>query len=118
MVIKNNIYIILYTLFISNTICNGKKYLHIKLLIDSEIILIIKGKNTQKILNNESIELCASSCKYYAFNSIPSEIIINGNKANYIDYYVYNLSLEINNITIKFNVTLKNVNVMYVLWFI
>ena len=49
----------------------------------------------------------------YTFNITPSEILVNGEEINYIDFYVYNLTLEINNITIKFNQTLINCNVMF-----
>ena len=41
----------------------------------------------------------------YKFDDKPSEILVNGMKINKIDYYVYNLTNEENNITIKFNKT-------------
>ena len=65
------------------------------LISDTEIILTIKGTNRQQILNT-------------AFNKYPSEILINGNKTDIIDYYVYNLTLEENNITVRFNTTLTS----------
>ena len=79
------------------------------MISDSEILLTIKGNNTQQILNNKSINLG----RIYTFGTKPSEIIVNGEKINKIDYYIYNLSLEINNITIKFNQILINCNVMF-----
>jgi len=101
-------------LFISFSIISGKQNFH-KIICDSEIILTIKGNNTQPILNNEIIELSDLNVKYhnYTFNETPSEILVNGNKVDIIDYYVYNLTLDENNITIKFNKTLKNCNVMF-----
>ena len=98
-------------LFISFSIYSGKQNLY-KAICDSEIILTIKGNNTQPILNNEIIQLSDLNVNYhnYTFNETPSEILVNGNKVNIIDYYVYNLTLDENNITIKFNKTLKNCN--------
>ena len=101
-------------LFISFSIISGKQNLH-KVICDSEIILTIKGNNTQPILNNEIIQLSDLNVNYhnYTFNETPSEILVNGKKVDIIDYYVYNLTLDENNITIKFNKTLKNCNVMF-----
>ena len=66
-----------------------------KLISDSEIILTVLGTDKQQILNS-------------GFNQEPSEILINGNKINKTDYYVDDLKLEENNITIRFNKTLTN----------
>ena len=106
--------ILFYLLFISFSIYAGKQNLY-KVISDSEIILTIKGNNTQPILNNKIITLSDLYVQYhnYTFNETPSEILVNGNKINIIDYYVYNLTLDENNITIKFNQTLKNCNVMF-----
>ena len=72
------------------------------------------GNDTQQILNTETVILGEGDlAPNYTFNITPSEILVNGEKVNYIDYYVYNLTLEINNITIKFNQTLTNCNVMF-----
>ena len=95
---------------------NYKSYKKIKLLFDSEIILTIKGNNTQQILNNKEVGIKSrydNEIEYYIFNTAPSEILINGNKTDIIDFYVYNLILEENNITIRFNNTLTNCNVMF-----
>ena len=51
--------------------------------------------------------------KNFSFNTKPSEILVNGIRANEIDFYVYNLTESINNISIKFNQTLKNCDVMF-----
>ena len=90
------------------------KYLYTKIILinDSEIILTIKGNNSQKIINNKSESLnMGYNC--FIFNNKPSKILVNGNTIDYIDYNIYNLSLEINIITIKFNQTLTNCNVMF-----
>ena len=121
----NNIYnkyiidnIILFSIFIFFSISSSKLSLARidKLKTDSEIILAIKGKGNQPILNNQTIRLYDSlldKYKNYIFNEIPSEVFINGNRTNKIDFYVYNLILEENIITIKFNKTLSNCNVMF-----
>ena len=125
MVIKDkkylNIYKIIYFIFISNILCEDKKFL--KIISDSEIILTIKGNNTQQILGKEVNEFDGyhnknaifngEPNKDYKFDAEPSEILVNGKKVNYTDYYVYNLTLQINNITIKFNQTLRNCNIMF-----
>ena len=81
-----------------------------KLNSDLEIILTIKGKDTQQILNNKSVRITYQD---FIFDTKPSEILVNGNKANIIDFYVYNLTLEENNVMIKFNKTLTNFNMMF-----
>ena len=107
--IYKNIYvkILLYFIFIYNSLCTDIFY--------SEILLTIKGNNTQQILNNKNINLFYShtQSKNYIFNTKPSEIYVNGNRIDNIDFYVYGLSKEINNITIRFNKTITNCNVMF-----
>ena len=64
---------------------NQKFFTRLRLISDSEIILTIKGNNTQQILNNENItlyEYSSKSYKYYTFDTKPSEIRVNGNKIN------------------------------------
>ena len=106
--------ILFYLIFIPFSIYTVERSLY-KLNYESEIILTIKGNNTQPILNKKTIELSDLYVKYhnYTFNETPSEILVNGNKINIIDFYVYNLTLDENNITIKFNKTLENCNVMF-----
>ena len=115
----NNIYTILLCLisiFFSISIQRQNLTKINKLIFDSEIILTIKGTGNQPILNNKTIKLwdrASSKHKNYIFNDKPSEIFVNGNKINKIDFYVYNLTLKENNITIRFNKTLTNCNVMF-----
>ena len=107
-------YIILFLIIISFPISNQKKL--VKLISDSEIILTIKGKNNQPILNNNTYILynpIINSDENYTFDTKPSEILVNGIKINEIDFYVYNLTEDENNITIKFDKKLKNCNVMF-----
>ena len=92
------------------------KYKKRKLIYVSEVILTIRGKGTQQILNNKSIPLWNYKIhgnKNYIFNNKPSEILVNGKRANKIDFYVYNLILEENNISIRFNEALTNCNAMF-----
>ena len=115
----NHIYrIFIYFIFISCSLCMKKQnlYKNMKLSFYSEIFLIIKGNGTQRILNNESIalyEFTLGRYKNFSFNTKPTEILVNGNKIDIIDFYVYNLTLEENNITIRFNESLTDCNVMF-----
>ena len=95
---------------------NYKRYKKRKFLSNSEIILTIKGNNTQQILNNKNSEIFDYGNNWklnYLFNDFPSEILVNGNKIDIIDFYVHDLKLEENNITIRFNKSLSNCNVMF-----
>jgi len=106
-------YIILFLIIISFPIYNQNNLG--KLINDSEIILTIKGKNIQPILNNHTYALydkITGSNQHYTFDTKPSEILVNGKKIKEIDFYV-NLNEEENNIAIKFNKKLKNCNVMF-----
>ena len=81
-----------------------------------EIVITIRGKGTQQILNDKVIQFYEpdyNRSENYTFLDLPSEIFVNKNKINYIDYYVYNLSSEVNNITLKFNKSSINCNVMF-----
>ena len=105
------LYLILFSFSIS-----PEKHCLDKIISDTEIILTIKGKGNQPILNNQSIQLWDSisqTNKSYTFNELPSEIFVNGDRINTIDFYLYNLTLNENKITIKFNKTLTNCNVMF-----
>ena len=64
----------------------------------SEISIIINGTGDQQILSNET------DCDGYAqFNSIPNQTFINGILQDYNGKMVYNLTKQINKITIKWN---------------
>ena len=97
-----NIYNILLLLFTFLTISKQTQCLDKinKLLSDTEIILTIRGRDNQQILFND-------------FYLQPSKILINENEINEKGFYVYNLTLDENNITIIFNITLTNCNSMF-----
>ena len=106
--------------FISYSACIEKQNLYekMKLVFDSEIFLIIEGNGTQQILNNNNnktdlfnFEVWDYQDYYFAYS--PSEILVNGKKTDIVDFYVYNLTLEENNITIRFNETITDCNVMF-----
>ena len=87
-----------------------------KLLSDSEIILTIKGDGKQQILSNKGFQIknnTSGKRQRYVYTTLPSEIFVNGKPINKIDYFVYNLTNEENEITIKFNKSLDNCNVMF-----
>ena len=72
----------------------------------SEIKLTIKGNGNQTILSNNKRKTINKET--YQFTSKPSEILVNGNKVNYSDYKVYNLTEEENIITIRWNYQLTS----------
>ena len=72
----------------------------IKIKAISEINIIIKGNETQRILND-------------AFEHIPSQILVNGDKINETKYLIDNLTSNINNITLVWNYTLTNCSYMF-----
>ena len=104
----------LFMILIFSFICTEKHnlYKHLKLMDDSEIILTIKGKDQQQILNNNSFTVKKDGKNIAIndiFNTSPSEILVNGNQKA-VDFYVYDLENEENIITIRFNEKLKNCN--------
>ena len=103
-------------LFISFSIYTGKQNL-CKVISDSEIILTIKGNNTQPILNNQIIELSDLNVKHhnYTFNETPSEILVNGNKVNITSEYQFDSQGE-HTIQIYFKKPLKSMNNFFSKW--
>ena len=75
----------------------------------SEIALTIKGTGNQSILVN------SSQCNYEEtiFDSVPSQIYINGDLQDYTGYVVYNLIKPVNIIRLKWNYDLTNCNTMF-----
>ena len=116
-------YILLKLLFLnisfSLSLNYQKLYIFKNIIYDSEVIITIKGKGNQPILNNKTIDGLWSmnnninDFTSLSFNIKPSELLVNNIKINKIDFYVYNLTEEKNNITIKFNQIITNCNVMF-----
>ena len=81
----------------------------IKLNSISEIVLTINGTGDQNILTQNS------SCNYEStvFESLPSQIFINGDLQNYTGFIVYNLIRPVNIIRLKWNYTFTNCNTMF-----
>ena len=81
----------------------------IKLNSISEIVLTINGTGEQNILTQNS------SCNYErtVFESLPSQIFINGDLQNYTGFIVYNLIRPVNIIRLKWNYTFTNCNTMF-----
>ena len=63
-----------------------------------EITITLKGKGDQKILSTQKINF--GNNKYSTFNNTPDKLLINNISQNYTGKYVYNLSNEVNNITL------------------
>ena len=108
--------LIIFTIFIFLQISFEKLSNLRNLISESEITITIKGNGTRQILNNKTIQIYDSLTqrnRNYRFDYNPSEILVNGVIIDYIDYYIYNLTEEENNITLKFNTTVENCNVMF-----
>jgi len=75
-----------------------------KLNLVSEITIVIKGNGTQQILSTYNKK------REY---KLPNQILVNGILQNYTEKYVYNLTYEINNITMKRNNQITNCNNMF-----
>ena len=80
-----------------------------KLNLVSEITIVIKGNGTQQILSNYGGRYNYEYKEY----ELPNQILVNGILQNYIEKYVYNLTYEINKITMKWNNQITNCNSMF-----
>ena len=103
----NNYNLIIFMIFFLLFSLEESKCKIIKLNLDSEILIIIKGPGNYSVLNKRNI----NGDKY--FNYTPSEIYINGVARNRTNNFEYNLELEDNIITLKFNQPLKHCNWMF-----
>ena len=79
-----------------------------KLNLDSEITIVIKGNGTQKILSDNF-----GTFYGFSFYEFPYQIVVNGISQNYTGRYVYNLTNNINYITLKWNTQVTNCNSMF-----
>ena len=103
---KEIIILIIISLHLFLPILNKKITNLRQLNLQWEINLTIKGTGEQYILNENNYER-------RKFSSIPSEILVNGVSQTYIGYKVYNLTEEINNITLKWNYAFSNLDIMF-----
>ena len=107
---------IIFSIFICYSVCEIIHISKIKLLFYSEITLTITGRNTQKIINNNTYyyyDRILGYPYYTQFDTKPSEILVNGQKIDKNDFYVENLTLYKNNITIRFNKKLTKCQHMF-----
>ena len=77
---------------------------------NSEIIITIEGTGNQTFLNTKRILL---NNTYYEFPYQPSEVLVNGQLMNNTLFYVDDLNSNFTNITIRFNVSIDNLDVMF-----
>ena len=101
----NFIKIFLYILFFE---LSNKKLLS-KLNLISEITIMINGTGNQAILSDDTN--CFGTLT--PFSDIPTQILVNGIPQNYYGIIVYNLTNQINIITMIWNYTLSNCNLMF-----
>ena len=102
--------LILIHFFLFFPICFAKLLKLRKIISLNEITITINGTGDQKILSDSSVE------KYevnYVFEELPDEILVNGVYKGSKDRIAYNLSQEINNVTMIWNSSLTNCNCMF-----
>ena len=105
----NNIMLLILYIFIiiSIILCSIEEKIR-KNNLFSEITLTINGTGTQQILSDYP------NCNvYYNFNITPNQILVNGISQNNTSKYVYNLTNQINIITLKWDYDLNNSNSMF-----
>ena len=108
---KNWILLLTIITFLLFPLCLSKQEKIRKLISYSEITITINGTGDQKILSESIIE---KDGKNHSFQMLPDEILINGKPIENIDNRtVYNLSEEINNVTMKWNSNITNCNCMF-----
>ena len=78
----------------------SKKSILRNLILESQITITIQGTGDQNILSTEAISLDGVD---YTFNSLPKEILINGEYSGFTGKTVTGLTNEENNITIIFD---------------
>ena len=76
----------------------------------NEIKITVKGSGTQMILSDYS-EIIDEKIKNFSY--IPSVILINDEPQTYTGKYVYNLTKEYNNITMRWDSPLYDTNCMF-----
>ena len=69
-------YILSFLIFISFSISTGKRSLY-KAISDSEIIITIKGNNTQPILNSKIIQLSDLNVNYHNYFHLTKHLLKN-----------------------------------------
>jgi len=79
-----------------------------KLNLASEITIVIKGNGTQRILSDATFTF-----HRYKEYDLPNQILVNGILQNYTGKYVYNLTHEMNKITMRWNNQITNCNCMF-----
>ena len=108
---KNSFLLLTIITFLLFPLCLPKQEKIRKLISYNEITITINGTGEQKILSDSIIE---KDGKNHSFQMLPDEILINGKHVEIIDNRtVYNLSEEINNVTMKWNSNITNCNCMF-----
>jgi len=79
-----------------------------KLNFYSEISIVIRGNGTQQILSEVNNPFYGDE-EY----EMPNQILVNGILQNYTERYVYNLTNQINNITMRWDIQMTNCNSMF-----
>ena len=105
-------YIILLIVLKNVLLLSGNNIIHNAraLSTNSEITITINGTGDQTFLNTKRIRLNNVN---YEFPYRPSEVLVDGELVNNTLYFVNGLKNNLTNITIRFNTSIDNLNVMF-----
>jgi len=108
---ENILFLIIIQIFLVFPLCFTKQINLRKIISLSEITLTINGTGAQKILSDS---ICKKELEdiNYIFEQLPDEILVNGVRQE-IGKIVYNLSQEINNVTMIWYSSVTNCNCMF-----
>ena len=105
-----NLFLIIIQLFLFIPLYFAEQINLRKIISSNVITLTIKGSGNQSILSDN---ICEKEGVNYTFEELPDEILVNGEyKGNKIKI-AYNLSEEINNVTMIWNSNITNCNCMF-----
>ena len=111
---ENGIFLFLIIIQISLVfpLCLAKQINLRKIIPSSEITLTINGTGNQKILS-DSICKKEGADDNYIFEQLPDIILVNEVRQEIRGKIVYNLSQEVNNVTLIWNSSITNCNCMF-----
>ena len=107
---KNEFILIIFQFFLVFQLCLAKQIKLRKIISSNEITLTIIGTGNQKILSDS---ICPKAGINYTFEQLPDDILVNGVSQGIKGKIAYNLSGEINNVTMVWNSNITNCNCMF-----
>ena len=104
------LFLIIFQIFLLFPLCFARQIKLRKIISLNEITVTIRGIGNQKILSDS---ICPKAGINYTFEELPDDILINGESQGIRGKTVYNLSGEINNVTMRWNSNITNCNCMF-----